>query len=169
MLNLSLSAVAREPVRLREQIPPEDPLWTDAGFDLSEPLNVDLEARSVGEGVLVRGEMDTVLAAECRRCLTPLPVRVHDSLDLLFEPLSAEEEEELSGEVYPLPDRGDSLDLGDAIREQLLLKIPDYVVCSESCRGLCPHCGAELNKETCNCEPERAPSPWEALRDVKFD
>lgn len=169
MLNLSLSALAREPVRLREQIPPDDPLWNDAGFRLLSPLQVDLEARSVGEGVLVRGEVEAELDSECRRCLTPVPVLIRDTVDLLFEPLSAEEEEELGGEVYSLPERGDTLDLGEAIREQLLLRVPDYVVCSEDCRGLCPQCGAELNKTTCACVPEAAPSPWEALKDVKFD
>jgi uncharacterized protein len=169
MLILSLTAVAREPVRLREQVPQDDPLWTDAGFTLRKPIEVDLEARTVGEGVLVRGEIAAELDAECRRCLTPVPVRVHDTLNLLYEPLSAEEEVELGGEVYPLPERGDVLDLSEAIREQLMLRIPAYVECSESCKGLCPQCGAELNRTKCECVPEQAGNPWDALKDIRFD
>ena len=169
MLNLSLTALAREPVRLREQIPPDDPLWNDAGFRLLSPLQIDLEGRFVGEGVLVRGEVEAEIDAECRRCLTPVPIRIRDTVDLLFEPLSAEDEADLGGEIYPLPERGDTLELGEAIREQLLLRIPNFVVCSEDCRGLCPQCGAELNKTTCECVPEEAPSPWTALKNVKFD
>ena len=55
------------------------------------------------------------------------------------------------------------------LREQLLLRVPAYVVCREECRGLCPQCGANLNETTCACEPEQAASPWDALKKLKFD
>lgn len=169
MLNLSLTAVAREPVQLKERVPVDDPLWEDVGFTLREPLEVDLEARPVGEGVLVRGVLRARLAPECRRCLKPLAIEIDNPVDLLFEPMSAEEEEEFSGEVYPLPERTDQLDLGHAIREHLVLHIPEHVVCREDCQGLCPQCGTDLNESSCACEPEEEPGPWEALKNIKFD
>lgn len=169
MLNLSLSAVAREPVQLHERVPADHPLWDDAGFTLQEPLQVDLEGRMVGEGVLVSGELRARLAPECRRCLKPVEIEVEDHVDLLFETMSEEEVDDFSGEVYPLPDRTDQLELGDAIREHLVLHIPDHVVCSEDCRGLCPHCGTDLNLDSCDCEPEEEPGPWEALKKLRFD
>ena len=55
MLNLSLAEVARGEVRVRGTIAPDDPLWEGTRVALREPLEVDLDARSVGEGVLVRG------------------------------------------------------------------------------------------------------------------
>lgn len=156
-------------MRVREQVPPDHPVWEEGGITLNEPLRVDLTAHSVGEGVLVRGEIETEVAAECRRCLTPAPVRVRDQIDLLFEPLEEAEEEELDGELYPLPPRGDELDLMEALQEQLLLRVPDYVLCSETCKGLCPTCGAELNRTTCDCVPEPEPGPWDALKKIDFD
>lgn len=169
MLNLSLTAVARGPVRLRQEILASDPLWESVGITLGEPLRVDLEATTVGEGVLIRGVIETELSAECRRCLAGVPVRIRDTVDMLFEPLAPGEAEELGGEVYSLPARGDQLDIREALREQLVLRIPDFVVCSESCRGLCPQCGAELNHTNCECVPEAPPSAWGALKDIKFD
>jgi uncharacterized protein len=169
MLNLSLSAVARGPVRIQEEIPPDHPAWDGSGIALEEPLKVDLEARPVGEGVLVRGEMRTVLSAECRRCLTPLSVPLEDTVDLLYEPLSEDEEVELGGEVYPIPALGDRLDLGPAIRELLLLRRSEFVVCSEHCRGLCSQCGTDLNVGACECVPEPRESSWGALKNIKFD
>ena len=53
--------------------------------------------------------------------------------------------------------------LGPALREELILRVPDYVVCSESCRGLCPSCGVNLNETTCECVPEAESSPWSVL------
>lgn len=170
MLTLSLAAVARGEVEIREVLPADDPRWEDTGLAPLEPLQVDLRAFSVGEGVLVRGQLRTRLQLECRRCLTTVDTPVETTVDVLYEELKSEEEEqELSGEVYPLPARGDTVDLWPALREQLLLNVPVYVVCQESCRGLCPQCGTDLNQTTCSCVPERAASPWSALKDVKFD
>ncbi|MEX2584491.1 MAG: DUF177 domain-containing protein [Gemmatimonadota bacterium] len=166
---LSLAAVARDIVNVRGEIPLHDSGLAGLGLELTEPLRVDLEARMVGEGVLVRGDIEAELAGECRRCLVAVPIRLHDTVDLLYEPLSAAEEAELNGEVYPLPERGDELDLKPALREQVMLRIPDFVVCSETCRGLCPQCGAELNRTACDCVPGNEPGPWDALKDIKFD
>ncbi len=169
MLILSLSAVSRAPVRLQGEISPDDPVWSESGIALLAPLEVDVEARPVGEGVLVRGEVRGILGESCRRCLKPLQVELEDHLDLLFEPLTAEEATDLSGEVYPLPERGDTLDLTMPIREQVLLLAPDYVVCREDCRGLCPQCGTDLNARECGCVPEDRSSPWDALKNIEFD
>ena len=169
MLNLSLPAVERGEVRVVGEIAPDDPLWNGTGMTLAEPLRVELDARSVGEGILVRGRMRARFDVECRRCLTPVEREVDDTVDLLYEPLPEEEAEELSGEVYELPSRGLELDLGPALREQLLLRVPQYVVCREECRGLCPQCGTDLNQTTCDCVPEAAPSAWGALKNIKFD
>ncbi|HEX6925520.1 MAG TPA: DUF177 domain-containing protein [Longimicrobiaceae bacterium] len=166
---LNLADVARGEARVEGQILPSDPLWEGSEVKLEGPLRVDLRAQSVGEGVLVRGEMKVRLALECRRCLEPVVRELDDEVTLLFEPLNGEEVADLEGEVYPLPARGDYVDLGPPLREELILRLLDYVVCSESCRGLCPKCGANLNDGTCDCVPEEESSPWSALKKLKFD
>ncbi len=169
MLKLSLLDVDRGEVSLQEQVPADDPLLRDLDARLSAPLSVDLRARSVGDGVLVRGTLRTSVESACRRCLTPVTVVVDASVDLLFEPVVGEEAEEVAGEVYPLPSRGTELDLSGPIREELVLHVPTYVLCEEDCRGLCPTCGADLNQAPCDCVPETAPSPWDALKKIKLD
>jgi uncharacterized protein len=166
---LSLAELSRGEGRVNGGISPDDPLWEGSEIALLEPLRVDLRAQFVGDGVLVRGRIHTRLAQECRRCLAPVPIEVDDEVTLLYEPLSGEDEDQLDGEVYPLPARGDELDLRPALREQLLLRVPDFVVCSESCRGLCPTCGANLNDTTCECVPAAESSPWAELKKLKFD
>lgn len=168
MLKVSLSALDRGDVHVRERVPPDDPMWEGAGLTLAAPLDVDLTARSVGEGVFVRGRLRTTVRLACRRCLTSVEQAVDDVVDLFFEPLTPEDED-ADGEVYPLPARGDELDLREAVREQLLLRAPEFALCGEACRGLCPQCGADLNTVPCDCVPEPAASPWDALKNVKFD
>lgn len=169
MLTLSLAAVSRGEVRVEGEISPDDPMWEGTGLALGEPLRLELRAQSVGEGVLVRGRVQTRLELECRRCLEPVPTEIDDTVDVLYEPLDSADEEELSGEVYPLPERGTELDLMPALREQLLLRVPDFVVCREECRGLCPHCGTDLNRTTCSCVADTGGSPWDALKKLKLD
>ena len=169
MLNFSLTAVSRGPVRLREQLPVDHPVWDGAGYTLKEPLQIDLEASEVGDGVLVRGRFEAIIAAECRRCLAEVTVELSDDVDLFFEPLPDSDDEDLAGEVYPLPPRGDLLDVSEALREQILIRIPEYVVCSEGCLGLCPQCGTDLNRSKCDCTPATEPSPWDALKRVRFN
>lgn len=168
MLKVSLTALDRGEVTVREQVPPDDEMWEGSGLTLAEPLDVDLTARFVGEGVFLRGRLRTRVRQACRRCLTSVEQEVDDTIDLLFESLS-DEDEGADGEVYPLPARGDELDLRDAVREQLLLRAPEFVLCSEACKGLCPQCGTDLNAGECDCVPEQAASPWDALKNVKFD
>jgi uncharacterized protein len=168
MLKVSLTALDRGDVQVREQVAPDDAMWQDAGLTLAAPLDVDLTARSVGEGVFLRGRLRTTVRLACRRCLTSVEQQIDDTVDLFFEPLGPEDED-AEGEVYALPERGDELDLREAVREQVLLRAPEFALCGEACRGLCPQCGADLNTDPCDCVPEQAESPWNALKNVKFD
>jgi uncharacterized protein len=52
------------------------------------------------------------------------------------------------------------------IREELILAVPEYVLCREECRGLCPRCGKDLNEGPCACRPEPDPR-WAALEALK--
>jgi uncharacterized protein len=63
--------------------------------------------------------------------------------------------------------QGEGLLLEDALREQVLLALPLKVICREDCRGLCPHCGTNLNIGQCSCaEPAEDPR-WAALKDIR--
>jgi uncharacterized protein len=168
MLKVSLSALDRGEVRVREQVARDDPMWEGSALTLAAPLDVDLTARQVGDGVFVRGRLRTTVRQACRRCLVSVEQPVDDIVDMLFDTLG-EDEEEASGEIYPLPPRGDELDLREAVREQLLLRAPEFALCKEECRGLCPSCGTDLNQDACDCVPLQAESPWGALKNVKFD
>lgn len=62
---------------------------------------------------------------------------------------------------------GEKLDLEPLLREQLLLAVPFAPLCSETCKGLCSQCGADLNREPCSCEPILDPR-LAALREIKL-
>ena len=72
---------------------------------------------------------------------------------------------------YKLDAQMISCKVTDDLRAEILLELPTNILCSEDCKGLCPHCGVNLNESTCNCgeAPEAIPSlsdddsPWSAL------
>ena len=43
------------------------------------------------------------------------------------------------------------IDVGEDVREEIILGFPDKVLCGEKCKGLCANCGANLNNEKCQC------------------
>lgn len=112
------------------------------------------------KSIFARGWMQTRLAIECSRCLEDTEVPVTFDVDAEYFP----EIDIVTGQGLPAPeddlaftiDANHELDLGEAVRQHLLLELPMQSICSETCQGLCPTCGANLNEEECACEPEPA-------------
>jgi uncharacterized protein len=42
-------------------------------------------------------------------------------------------------------------------------------VCSETCKGICPVCGASRNETDCDCEEHPGDDRWIALKDIHIE
>jgi uncharacterized protein len=69
------------------------------------------------------------------------------------------EEGDLDVEYYSEP----QVALEQLAGEQIELALPMRIVCAESCKGLCPRCGANLNRGECGCKPEAVDDRLQAL------
>jgi uncharacterized protein len=58
---------------------------------------------------------------------------------------------------------GEVLDLEEEIINNFLLALPISPICNSSCKGLCPDCGINLNRNKCNCENNKKDPRWKAL------
>jgi uncharacterized protein len=116
-----------------------------------------------GHDILVRGRLSGRLGLSCGRCLEAFAAPVEADFDLLLvpgpPPAGAEEEELTRGELDLDYYTGEMLDLEGILKEQIILMVPLKPLCSAVCRGLCPGCGANLNREACACKDKRADSP----------
>jgi uncharacterized protein len=59
------------------------------------------------------------------------------------------------------------INIGEILREQVLLATPVRRICNEGCRGLCPGCGENLAQTACRCSPGRSDSPFAVLKNLK--
>jgi DUF177 domain-containing protein len=125
-----------------------------------------------GHDILVRGQLEGTLDLTCSRCLESFSHPVAAEFDLLLVPAPdtvAGEDEELSPADLDLDYySGEVVDLESLLREQIILMIPVKPLCDEVCKGLCPQCGANLNRETCNCRSEAVNSPFADLAKLKM-
>jgi uncharacterized protein len=127
--------------------------------------------REVIQDIRLRGELSTGIELQCARCLEPVKRDVKREFELLYRPLGTDAgRDELSvtdAEAEIGYYQGDGLLLEDVLREQVLLALPLKVTCRPNCKGLCPHCGKNLNQEQCSCSTEIEDPRWAALKEVR--
>ena len=157
--------------RLHGQREHFDRSFQPSAFDPQDPeyrvaapveLSMDVE-RSGKDAFRVTGRAITRLELDCGRCLEAFEVPVDANFELRYIPAAENtgeeerevEEDDLTTAFY----REGSLDVIDMLREQFTLAIPMKPLCADACRGLCPECGANLNRTECGCTPK-----WEDPR-----
>jgi uncharacterized protein len=137
-------------------------------------LEATLQLTKQAPDMYVQGTLRGDLTLLCSRCLGPAAVRVDAPISVLFVPRGREDDEIDPQAPDVIPYDGDEIDVGEMLREEMLLALPMVPLCSESCLGLCPTCGKDLNEGPCgHAPPPRGgenlkPSPrWAALQNVR--
>ncbi len=110
----------------------------------------------------------------CARCLEIFPREFNSTVRLIYakgkDPLNRTEQVKLKPtDVDKIYYTGSQLDMSIGIREAVVLSIPLASICTNICRGLCPVCGKNRNKYSCDCTSEKV-SPFTvapALKDPK--
>ena len=136
------------------------------------PIRAQFDVQRLGNEIHVAGAVRTAVRLECSRCLAPFVLPIETDVDASFAPPSSvapddEHQHELSQdelEVEPLVQGG--ADLRGVIAEQIHLALPLKPLCSEDCRGICPHCGKEMAAGPCGCAPSGGDPRWEALKKI---
>ncbi|HEX9582565.1 MAG TPA: DUF177 domain-containing protein [Gemmatimonadales bacterium] len=163
MLRVDIRAVDRGPVETTASLSPDDPAVRAAGIELAEPARVSGRLSAAGPGQYYwAARLKARVATSCRRCLRDVAVAVEAPIATLFTDDAGSEDP--SARVIPA--RATTLDLSEPIREELILAVPEFVVCRDDCRGLCARCGKDLNVGPCSCAPE-PDGRWAALEALR--
>ena len=119
--------------------------------------------------VLLAGEIKTTIAFGCDRCSENYSEELNSSFKLDLEYAASNKLEPAEHECSPsemdvMYLEKPVIDLFAILSQQIFLIISKKHLCSKSCKGLCPMCGANLNLETCACKKELKSSPFSILK-----
>jgi uncharacterized protein len=146
----------------------------DPALEFSGPghLAVWVHLERHGRDILVRGRFEGTVNLSCSRCLISFSQPLEADFDVLLAPGPEHVTEEVEELTRADLDRdfytGETVNLESILREQVLLTLPLKPLCRETCKGICPHCGTDLNQETCQCPGENSTSPFAILKNIKL-
>lgn len=174
-LTLDDQDIWREPIR-------------EFGLDCRIPdsVNAELFILPQEQGVLFRGRIRGTVVVPCDRCADDCAVPLDHGFDS-FEPypldapapkekgrrhLAAGEPAEddivdtVDETIIRLAPHGRGIEINPAalLWEEFSLALPVKPVCAESCKGLCPVCGGNLNTTPCSCAKAEGDPRLVALR-----
>jgi uncharacterized protein len=145
--------------------------FLDERVTLVEPAVVNGTVRLAGTEVFVHGHVRTRAAVECDRCLKQIELPVDADFELeyvtgqTYESTAATAElteNDLSVSVFD----GETIDVDEIVKEQILLAVPTRALCRPDCKGICPECGIDKNTGDCNCETKDVDPRWAALKNL---
>jgi uncharacterized protein len=132
-------------------------------------LALDGRLEKTGEDYLLRGHLHGDVESSCARCLEPARVPIDVSVAVTFVSTESDDTDDEDQDPDVIPFKGGEIDVGEEIRDELLLAVPINPLCRESCRGLCDVCGENRNLSACACKTEpAATAPFAALAKLKL-
>jgi uncharacterized protein len=140
-------------------------------FRIIGPIRVHLRLSRSGRMIHVKSRLETRLELHCARCLEPFFLGLNSEFGTVLKPrpnfpLAEEREfnrEDLESDFYD----GEEVNLTPFVQDQVLLTLPQKALCREECRGLCPRCGKNLNRDVCQCPAAVMDPRFQALKNLK--
>ena len=170
---LDVKDLAIRKIHLRQSYAPGSVDYHTSDFHQVDPLEVSATAELVEGQIRIAGELHTRVEMPCARCLEPVIEDISRDFDLFYRPMNSitgDEEFRLKLDDTEIAFfEGEGLFLADVLAEQVLLAIPMKAICRSDCRGLCPHCGANLNTDECRCHLQMADPRLAPLARLKQD
>lgn len=146
---LELEAEAEE-LQLEDNIKTDGPVCVSVSITKESPDNV-----------LVTGSLSAGIKTECVRCLEETTAEAGGDFTAIFKAKGALTSTDKLDVIYTFDDN--NLDLALLIKDELMLALPMKQVCSKECKGLCPVCGKNRNKEKCECKIDTKLNPFEGF------
>ena len=136
MIKISVRDITTNGLDIDQSIPKEGIGLSDEEVDIKSLLNVKAHLEKVDNFVVANAHIKAEFGYMCARCLQELYSTEERSYKFDFE----------------IDPSNEYIDLGEEIRQEIIMANPARILCSKNCKGICPQCGANLNKEQCKCK-----------------
>jgi DUF177 domain-containing protein len=172
-MRLDLSKIRTAHERYEKVYQPEAFAPEEESFRVAAPVQLAFDIDKDKQQFRLAGTVKTMLELPCSRCLEPFTSPVDAAFDLRYQPHALNtgegereiEEDDLSTAFY----ENAEIDLGQLMREQFYLALPMKPLCGDECKGLCPTCGTNWNKNTCDCTNQWEDPRLAALKALRRD
>lgn len=139
----------------------ESPLNVE-GLGLIDPVRYRLDIYKVDGDLEVDVQVEYTFDTNCDRCLKPLHEEVQSDSHII---VTTKDDEDAEDDVMVVPSF-EEFPLEELVFSQVITSVPTKVLCDDTCRGLCPVCGKDLNENPDHrCETEGI-SPFESLKNL---
>lgn len=139
---------------------------------LRDPLKVKMKIYRAINKYVVEGFFEGTFDLSCDRCLKSYPKGIKDDFRVILALPSPDMKE---SEIELLEDdmevsfiKGEEIDTGEILREQIYLSLPTKSLCRNDCLGLCPVCGSDLNEKICQCSKGPGHPEFTKLKNLKI-
>jgi uncharacterized protein len=136
MIKISVRDIPATGLDIDQSIPKEGIGLSSEEVDIRSLLNVKAHLEKTNNVVIADAHIKAEFGYMCARCLEELYSTEERSYKFDFE----------------LDPSNEYIDLGEEIRQEIIMANPAKVLCSKDCKGICPECGANLNVEKCKCK-----------------
>lgn len=138
-------------------IPPEE-FQTDE-IQFHDDCRFVGQLENIGGVLELKAEAEGTFSTICARCTKPL----EEAFKVSVTETLASESAEVTDRDAVIPLIGTSVDLNAVIWPSILSEMPTKFLCAPDCQGLCPHCGINLNEDSCTCEVNVIDPRWADL------
>jgi uncharacterized protein len=168
-MKIVLANVGVSPKPVREEFAPES-IDLDGEAVMDGPAEIDAQYYDQDGKVRLAGKILADVTVECTRCLEPQEKSLEIDFAAIFVDADKEQtDEEREVEPEALDESlviGGEVDTAEVVREQILLALPEQVLCKDDCLGLCPICGENKNLIVCSCGRDEIDPRWAALKEL---
>jgi len=107
---------------------------------------------NIGRALVVKGNVSSTVELFCDRCGEPVFRQMKVPFEEVFTNQKDLGNEEQENEIHLF--EGDKIDITEPVIQSIVLELPMKVLCMETCQGLCPECGTNLNQASCRCSSD---------------
>jgi len=141
-----------------------DEIGLDGRFQTT--VHVEATVEKTSRQLLVQSTLHCTGTFTCDRCLDEFSRDIDAGFSIVYvqgQPAPGENAEDQPEVQYLSPDTN-IIDLGEDVRQYILLALPLKMLCKKDCAGLCPVCGINRNKSKCSCRVEETDPRWADLK-----
>ena len=171
-LSLQLKDIPDEGLHLSRRMELSDLGLRGEEFTIQTPLTLAVQVFRIGKQARAEGSLCGAVFYECVRCLREFEDKHNIAFTVLFQESNQDSRQEEKGksqdtkdtlETERFPMANGQLELGEMLREHLILMAPMKPLCQSDCLGLCPVCRFNRNITNCGCQEIKTVSPFSNL------